>query len=145
MSTMLLILPGILVLSLAKTSYFFVLMVRVGLRKRQANRTWGDIAQSAVGFVRRNSAIFRTHPQGRSKDAGAAPASFKPLCGGVRQIAEFSRPKPASSSAISPQVRFACLFLNPTLSTPGARSRERWVPYRSGLYGRKWKWGFQTP
>ena len=27
------------------------LHVRAGLRKRQANRTWGDIAQSAVGFV----------------------------------------------------------------------------------------------
>ena len=70
----------------------------------------------AAGFVRLNSAIFPAHPAGGLKDAGATPASFEPPCGCVRQIAEFSRTKPAASSAISPQVRFACLFRNPTHS-----------------------------
>ena len=43
----------------------------VGLRKRQADRTWGDIALLNAGFGRLNSAICRTHPQGGLKDAGA--------------------------------------------------------------------------
>ena len=87
------------------------------MRKRQANRTWGDIAQSAVRFVGRNSAIYRTHPQSGSEDSSTVLLSFEPPCGCVRQIAELRPTKPTADCAISPHVRFACLFLNPTPMT----------------------------
>ena len=56
--------------------------VGVGLRKRQAKKIFRHVRsaesswESAVGFVGRNSAFCRTHPQGGLKDAGAAPASL---------------------------------------------------------------------
>ena len=84
-----------------------------------------------MGFVRRNSAIFRTLPQGGLKDAGTVPvpASFKPPCGCVRKIAELRRTKPAGDCAISPHVRFACLFLNPTQSNQGKFTESDMRPF----------------
>ena len=121
---------------------------RVGLRKRQAKkifrhvRSAGTSPKSPAGFVRRNSAIFRTHPQGGSKDAGAAPASFEPPCGCVRKIAELRRTKPAGDCAISPHVRFACLFLNPTRDVRRQRAMgpmpwgALWTPKDTRTFGR---------
>ena len=48
------------------------------------------------------------------KDVSVAPASFGAGLSEIGQIAELRPTKPRADCAISPQVRFACLFLNPT-------------------------------
>ena len=66
-------------------------------------RFWaGSERPFAVGFVSQNSDICRIPFKPVPKDAGAAPASFEPLCRCARQIAEFRDTNPTANGLSNP-------------------------------------------
>ena len=96
---------------------------------RSAESSW----KCAVGFVRRNSAIFRTHPQGGSKDSSTVLLSFEPPCGCVRKIAELRRTKPAGSRRASTVAStVAKYFFRLSFSQPDSKFKLR-SPNNVGL------------